>query len=146
MSKVANVIKLASTAVATTATLLAVIRDNPQLQAGVEAALKRVKEATDQERPRLRLAAKLEAINAAAQAVEELDPGSPAPATWRHQAGALRVRGDLAWHATSGRARRRTMKQLSEETGDLLAQVNQHLAALQGMQIRQAIEQPPTPA
>lgn len=131
MSKITAAFKLASTAVATTAALLTVVRENPQLAAGVQAAIDKVKNATARDKPKLRLEAKLKAIVAAADAVEHLDPASPDPKQWRHQVGALRVRADLAWHASSGRARGRAMKLLTAETTDLLDQVNATLAQLQ---------------
>lgn len=131
MSKISAALKLASTAVATTAALLTVVRENPQLAAGVQAALDKVRNATARDKPKLRLDAKLEAIVAAADAVEHLDPASPDPKQWRHRAGALRVRADLTWHASSGRTRSRAMKLLTAETAELLDQVNTALAQLQ---------------
>ena len=43
----------------------------------------------------------------------------------------LRMRGELAWNANIGKARRKAMKALNTETAEVLAQVNERLAALQ---------------
>lgn len=130
MSKVSVFIKAASGIVATTVTLLAALRDNPQIAESIDSAINKVKRATSSENPKLRFEAKLDAISAAADAVAHVDPDAGGPNAWRTKASALRTRGELAWNATTGRSRRRAMKRLDGEVEELLAQVNEHLIGL----------------
>lgn len=131
MSKIRLFITTASGVIAATATLLGALRENPQLAEAVDGAVDKLKRATNSDNPKLRFEAKLNAIEVAALAVEETFPSAGEPAGWRRQAQALRMRGELAWSANTGQARRKAMKSLNAETAEVLAQVNERLAALQ---------------
>lgn len=131
MSKIGVFVKTAGGVIATTATLIGALRENPQIAKGVDEAFAKLKSSANSANPKLRFDAKLSAINVAADAVEETFPGSPEPAGWRRQAQALRVRGELAWSANTGRDRRKAMKALNAETQELLSSINERLATLQ---------------
>ena len=132
MGKVGVFIKTASTILATSVALLTAMRENPQIAEGIDSAIEKLKKATNSQNPKLRFDAKLAAIVAAADAVEQTFPSAAEPAGWRRQAQALRVRGELAWHSNTGGHRRKAMKALNAETAEVLSQVNSRLIALQG--------------
>ena len=132
MGKVGVFIKTASTILATSVALLTAMRENPQIAEGIDSAIEKLKKATNSQNPKLRFDAKLAAIVAAADAVEQSFPGAAEPSGWRRQAQALRVRGELAWHSNTGGHRRKAMKALNAETAEVLSQVNSRLIALQG--------------
>ena len=132
MGKVGVFIKTASTILATSVALLTAMRENPQIAEGIDSAIDKLKKATNSQNPKLRFDAKLAAIVAAADAVEQTFPGAAEPAGWRRQAQALRVRGELAWHSNTGGHRRKAMKALNAETAEVLSQVNARLIDLQG--------------
>ena len=131
MSKIRVLVTTASGVIAATATLLGALRENPQIAEAVDGAVDRIKKSMNSENPKLRFEAKLHAIDVAADAVEETFPQAVEPNGWRRQAQALRMRGELAWNANIGKARRKAMKALNTETAEVLAQVNERLAALQ---------------
>ncbi|MFT3888043.1 MAG: hypothetical protein QM713_07780 [Arachnia sp.] len=131
MSKVGVYIKAASGVIATSVALLTALRENPQIGEGINSAIDKLKQATNSQNPKLRFDAKLAAIDAAADAVEQSFPEAREPAGWRRQAQALRVRGELAWHSNRGGARRKAMKALNAETSEVLAEVNARLIELQ---------------
>ena len=131
MSKFGVIVKTAGGLIATTATLLTALRENPQISKGLDDAFGKLKSSANSENPKLRFDAKLAAINVAADAVDETFPGAKEPEGWRRQAQALRVRGELAWSANTGKARRKAMKALNAETAELLASINERLASLQ---------------
>ena len=132
MGKVGVFIKTASTILATSVALLTAMRENPQIAEGIDSAIDKLKKATNSQNPKLRFDAKLAAIVAAADAVEQTFPNAAEPAGWRRQAQALRVRGELAWHSNTGGHRRKAMKALNAETAEVLSQVNARLIDLQG--------------
>jgi len=132
MGKVGVFIKTASTILATSVALLTAMRENPQIAEGIDSAIDKLKKATNSQNPKLRFDAKLAAIVAAADAVEQKFPSAAEPAGWRRQAQALRVRGELAWHSNTGGHRRKAMKALNAETAEVLSQVNARLIDLQG--------------
>lgn len=131
MSKFSIFVKAAGGVIATTVALLTALRENPQIGQGVDSAIEKLKAATNSENPKLHFDAKLSAIDAAADAVEETFPGATEPAGWRRQAKGLRMRGELAWNTNKGKARRKAMKALNTETAEVLAGVNNRLIALQ---------------
>ncbi|MDO5678407.1 MAG: hypothetical protein Q4G35_12980 [Propionibacteriaceae bacterium] len=131
MSKIRLIVTTASGVIAATATLLGALRENPQLAEAVDGAVDKLKKSMNSENPKLRFEAKLHAIEVAADAVAETFPQSQDPSAWRRQAQALRMRGELAWNANTGKARRKAMKALNRETAEVLAQVNERLALLQ---------------
>lgn len=132
MGKASTIIKTTSAVVATTVTLLTALREHPQITQGVDTALAKLKSATRGDHPKTRYDDKLAAIEACALAVEENFSETPEPAVWRVQVKALRIRGELAWSANSGSARRKAMKALTAEATELLAKVNERLLALSG--------------
>lgn len=131
MSKFGIIVKTATGVIATTATLLTALRENPQIAKGIDDAVGKLKASANSENPKLRFDAKLGAINVAADAVEAEFPGAREPEGWRRQAQALRVRGELAWSANTGKDRRKAMKALNAETAELLSAINERLATLQ---------------
>ena len=131
MSKLGILVKTAGGVIATTATLLTALRENPQIARSIDDAVGKLKASANSENPKLRFDAKLNAINVAADAVDETFPGSPEPEGWRRQAQSLRVRGELAWSANTGKHRRTAMKALNAETAELLQQINERLASMQ---------------
>ena len=130
MGKVGVIIKAASGVVAASATLLNLLKDNPQLTDGVNSTVDKLKAATNSENPRLRFEGRLKAIETCADAVDENFPELSEPAQWRRRAATLRVRGELAWNANEGKARKKAMAALNAETAAILEEVNEHLAAL----------------
>lgn len=131
MSKLSLILKTAGGAVATTVTLVTALRENPEIAKSLDGLLGRLKEAAAGDQPKRRFDAKMAAIDTAADAVAQAFPEATEPAGWRRQAQALRVRGELAWSANRGAVRRKAMKSLDAETGELLQQINTRLAALQ---------------
>lgn len=132
MSNLRIIVTTATGVIAATATLLTALRENPHLAEGIDSAVDKLRKAMDSENPKLRFEAKLHAIEVAADAVAETFPQALEPNGWRRQAQALRMRGELAWNAQTGQARRKAMKALNAETAEVLTQVNQRLAELQG--------------
>ena len=124
-------LKAAGPVIATSLALLTALRENPQISEGVDAAIEKLKAATDSQNPKLRFDAKISAIEAAADAVQDTFPDAEEPAGWRRQAQGLRMRGELAWNASGGRDRRRAMKALNKETAEVLSGVNTRLIELQ---------------
>ncbi|WP_040283555.1 hypothetical protein [Tessaracoccus massiliensis] len=131
MSKIRLIVTTASGVIAATATLLNALRENPQLSESIDGAVGKLRSSMNSENPKLRFEAKLNAIDVAATAVEETFPYATEPSGWRRQAQALRMRGELAWSANTGKARRKGMKALNAETAEVLSQVNERLAELQ---------------
>ena len=131
MSKLSLILKTAGGAVATTVTLVTALRENPEIAKSLDGLLGKLKEAAAGDHPKRRFDAKMAAIDTAADAVAQAFPEATEPAGWRRQAQALRVRGELAWSANRGAVRRKVMKSLDAETGELLQQINTRLAALQ---------------
>lgn len=131
MSKFSIFIKTAGGVIATSLALLTALRENPQIAEGVDSAIDKLKSATNSQNPKLRFDAKISAIEAAADAVENTFTDASEPAGWRRQAKGLRMRGELAWNASNGRTRRRAMKALNTETAEVLSGVNTRLIALQ---------------
>lgn len=131
MSKFSIFIKTAGGVIATSLALLTALRENPQISEGVDSAIEKLKSATNSQNPKLRFDAKIAAIEAAADAVESTFHDAGEPEGWRRQAKGLRMRGELAWNASEGRARRRAMKALNRETAEVLSGVNTRLIALQ---------------
>lgn len=130
MANLGTILKTAGSVLAASAAILATIRENPQLADGATRALDKVKAATNSQNPKLRFEAKLAAIDACADAVEANFGNNEEAARWRREAAALRVRGDLTWHAHHGKQRRKAMRALNEETSVVLAHINERLAQL----------------
>ena len=82
MGKVGVFIKTASTILATSVALLTAMRENPQIAEGIDSAIDKLKKATNSQNPKLRFDAKLAAIVAAADAVEQTFPSAAEPAGW----------------------------------------------------------------
>ena len=135
MSKFTVFVKAAGGIIATSITLLAALRENPQVAEGIDSAIAKLQSATNSENPKLRFDAKLSAIEAAATAVTQAFPEAKEPEGWLRQAQALRMRGELAWGANTGQPRRKAMKALNAETAEVLSQVNTRLAELQTEQV-----------
>ncbi len=131
MSKFGVFVKAASGVIATSVALLTLLRENPQIGQGIDAAIEKLKTATNSDNPKLRFDAKIAAIEAAADAVELHFPTSAEPTRWRRQVQGLRMRGELAWNSNTGRAQRRAMKALNAETAEVLSTVNARLLDLQ---------------
>lgn len=140
MSKLGIFVKTAGGVIATSVALLTALRENPQIGEGIDAAIDKLKSATNSENPKLRFDAKIGAIEAAATAVEETFPDATEPEGWRRQAKALRMRGELAWNANRGKTRRKAMKALNTETGEVLAGVNSRLIELQSELPKRSID------
>lgn len=132
MSKFRVAVTAATGIIAATATLLSALRENPQIAEAVDGAAEKLRRSMDSENPKHRFDAKLHAIEVAADAVAHTFPFAVEPESWRRQAQGLRMRGELAWNANQGGARRKAMKALNAETAEVLSQVNERLAALQG--------------
>ena len=96
MGKVGIIIKAASGVVAATATLLTLLKDNPQLSDTLNSTVEKVKAATNSSNPKLRFDGRITAIEACADAVAENFPDLTEPERWRRKASALRMRGELA--------------------------------------------------
>lgn len=130
MPNAATIIKAASSVLAASAALLTALKDNPQVAEGAKTALNKIRSATSSGRPKERFEAKLAAIEACADAVEVLHPESEEAALWRQIANTLRMRGELAWNSLEGGKRKAALKELSEETTTLLAEINARLTEL----------------
>lgn len=130
MANAGVILKAAGGVVATTVTILSALRENPQLADGLNKTIDKIKSATNSQNPKLRFEGKVKAIEACADAVDETFPGAPEPEIWRRKAKALQVRGELAWSANHGKARRKAMHALNEETASLLQGVNERLVAM----------------
>ncbi len=143
MANLGTILKTAGSVLAASAAILATLRENPQLTEGATKALNKVKAATDSQNPKLRFEAKLAAIDACADAVEANFGKNEEAGTWRREAAALRVRGDLTWNAHHGKQRRRSMRALNEETSTVLAHINERLAQLTDSLPGLLDEQPP---
>lgn len=131
MSKFGTVVKTTTGIVTTTVALLAALRENPQIAQGVEEAVRKLKATANSENVKLRLDAKVTAIETAADAIALRFPEAAEPTRWRHTAEALRMRTNLAWGANTGLARRQALKALEAETSELLAAVNARLIEFQ---------------
>lgn len=132
MSKTGVILKAAGGAIATTLTILSALRENPQISEGINSAIDKIRAATNSENPKLRFDAKLKAVEACADAVEENFPDAAEPPLWRVTTKALRMRGELAWSANHGRARTRAIKALTAEATEVLQTVNARLLDLSG--------------
>ncbi len=130
MVKVGVIIKAATGVVAATATLVTLLKDNPQLTDGVSSTVDKIKSATNSENPKRRFDGRIQAIDTCADAVSSNFPDLTEPAEWRRKASALRVRGELAWNGNEGRARKKAMTALNDETASVLQDVNARLAEL----------------
>lgn len=130
MANVRVILKTAGSVLAATVTVLTALKENPQLSEGVSKALEKIKAAMSSRNPRVRFDAKITAIQACADAVEEEFQRTEEAAEWRRAAAALRMRGDLAWDARSGKARRLAMKAANAETEALLEKMNTRLVEL----------------
>lgn len=130
MNKVGVIVKTAGSVVAVTATLLGVLKENPQLSKGLNSTIDKIKAATNSENPKLRFDGRIAAIEACADAVAENFPELAEPDQWRRKASALRMRGELAWNANSGKERKKAIAALNEETAAVLEMVNKRLTHL----------------
>ncbi|WP_296139662.1 hypothetical protein [uncultured Tessaracoccus sp.] len=130
MPNPAPFLKAATGVLAATATLLAALKDTPQIADGVGATVERIRKALRTKNPKQRMDAKIEAIEAAADTVESLFGRESEAETWRTNAATLRTRTELAWTAQEGRRRRHAMRVLSDEASELLARINTRLAQL----------------
>ncbi|MGO1384793.1 MAG: hypothetical protein ACTHWA_03700 [Arachnia sp.] len=130
MVKVGVIIKAATGVVAATATLVSLLKDNPQLTDGFSSTVEKIKSATNSENPKLRFDGRIQAIETCADAVEANFPELTDPAEWRRRASTLRVRGELAWNANQGKSRKKAMTDLNAETARVLEGVNARLAQL----------------
>lgn len=130
MGKVGVIIKAATGVVAATATLISLLKDNPQLTDGFSSTVEKVKTATNSDNPKLRFDGRIKAIETCADAVNENFPELTEPTEWRRKASTLRVRGELAWNSNQGQARKKAMTALNAETAAVLEQVNERLAKL----------------
>lgn len=130
MANVGMIIKAAGGIVAATATLVSLLKDNPQLSDGLNSTIDKIKTATNSENPKLRFDGRIRAIEACADAVAESFPALTAPEEWRRKAATLRMRGELAWNANEGKARKKAMRALNAETATVLEAVNARLAEL----------------
>lgn len=142
MGKVGIIIKAASGVVAATATLLTLLKDNPQLSEGLSSTVDKVKTATNSGNPKLRFDGRITAIEACADAVSENFPDLTEPQQWRRKASALRMRGELAWSANRGKDRKKAMKALNEEVATVLTTVNERLAELTSSDVEAAMIDP----
>ncbi len=130
MGKVGVFVKAAGGVIAATATLLALLKDNPQLTEGLTSTVDKVKSATNSSNPKLRFDGRIKAIETCADAVSENFPDLTEPEQWRRKASALRMRGELAWSANTGKARKQAMTGINEEVASVLQDVNARLAEL----------------
>lgn len=130
MANVGTIIKAAGGIVAATATLVTLLKDNPQLSDGITSTLDKIKTATNSDNPKLRFDGRIKAIETCADAVEENFPGLPEPEEWRRKAATLRMRGELAWSANEGKHRKKAMTALNAETATVLESVNGRLIEL----------------
>lgn len=137
MANVGMIIKAAGGVVAVTATLVSLLKDNPQLSDGLNSTIDKIKTATNSENPKLRFDGRIRAIEACADAVAESFPGLTEPEEWRRKASTLRMRGELAWNANEGKPRKKAMLALNAETATVLEAVNARL-----MELTQHMDQP----
>lgn len=144
VSKFSAFVKTASTIVATTATLLHALKENPQIAERIDATMHKVQEAANSRNPKVQFESKLVAIETAADAVEQNFADSVEPQQWRRQATALRLRGELAWRAHRGKERTQLLKQLQDETAELLSGINNRLIELQNHPEQPRVEALPT--
>ncbi len=130
MGKVGVIIKAATGIVAATATLITVLKENPQFSDGMNSTIDKIKSATNSENPKIRFDGRIRAIETCADAVAENFPGLSEPDEWRRKAAALRMRAELAWNANEGKPRKKAMTALNAETATVLEAVNSRLTAL----------------
>ncbi|WP_297749834.1 hypothetical protein [uncultured Tessaracoccus sp.] len=130
MANPVPVIKAATSALAASAALLAALKDAPKITEAAKATVDNIKSALRNKSAKVRFDAKIDAIEACADAVDEVFPGTEDARVWRQKAASLRMRGQLAWASRRGSQRRAAMRQLDEETADLLATINERLAML----------------
>lgn len=130
MVKVGVIIKAATGIVAATATLVGLLKDNPQLTEGFSSTVDKIKAATNSDNPKLRFDGRIQAIETCADAVSANFPDLTEPAEWRRRASTLRLRGELAWNTNRGAARKKAMAALNAETASVLEDVNARLAQL----------------
>ena len=130
MGKVGIIIKATTGIVAATATLIGVLKENPQLSEGMNSTIDKIKSATNSENPKIRFDGRIKTIEVCADAVAENFPELPEPEQWRRRAAALRMRGELAWNANRGKTRKQAMTALNEETAAVLEAVNARLVDL----------------
>ena len=130
MVNAGTILKAAGGVVAATATLITLLKDNPQLSDGLNSTIDKIKSATNSENPKLRFDGRIKAIETCADAVEESFPELTEPADWRRKASALRMRGELAWNANEGKHRKKAMTALNAETATVLEAVNARLVEL----------------
>ncbi len=130
MGKVGVIVKAATGIVAATTTVVTLLKDNPQLTEGFSSTVDKIKSATNSDNPKLRFDGRIQAIDTCADAVAANFPELTEPAEWRRKASTLRVRGELAWNANQGKARKKAMAELNAETAVVLEEVNARLAQL----------------
>lgn len=130
MANPVPVIKAATSALAASAALLAALKDAPKVTEAAKATLDNIKSALRNKSAKVRFDAKIDAIEACADAVDEAFPGTEDAKVWRQKAASLRMRGQLAWASRRGSQRRAAMRQLDNETAALLATINERLAML----------------
>ena len=130
MGKVGIIIKATTGIVAATATLIGVLKENPQLSEGMNSTIDKIKSATNSENPKIRFDGRIKAIEVCADAVAENFPELAEPEQWRRRAATLRMRGELAWNANAGKTRKKAMVALNAETAAVLEDVNRRLGVL----------------
>lgn len=130
MGKTGTIVKAAGGIIAATATLLSVLKENPQLSEGLNSTIDKIKSATNSDNPKLRFDGRIAAIETCADAVADNFPELTEPAEWRRKASALRMRGELAWNTNRGKARKKAMSALNAETAEVLETVNARLLDL----------------
>lgn len=130
MGRTTNMIKAAGAAVATIATISATLRDNPQIGSQVSKAFDRVRQTTTSRSPKQRFDARLDAVEACADAVDEAFPDNQETREWRRRVKGLRVRGELLWSSIKGRERRTKLKELDAEAVELLSRVQERLVSM----------------
>lgn len=144
MGRVGVIIKAATGVVAATATLASLLKDNPQLTEGFSATVEKLKSATNSDNPKLRFDARIQAIETCADAVAENFPNLTEPEQWRRRAATLRMRGELAWSANSGKDRKKAMTAINEEVASVLQDVNARLTELTTPTTEQSVIDPST--
>lgn len=130
MANPVPVIKAATSALAASAALLAALKDAPKVTEAAKATVDNIKSALRNKSAKVRFDAKIDAIEACADAVDEAFPGTEDAKVWRQKAASLRMRGQLAWASRRGSQRRAAMRQLDDETATLLTTINERLAML----------------
>lgn len=124
------VIKAATSALAASAALLAALKDAPKVTDAAKTTVDNIKSALRNRSAKVRFDAKIDAIEACADAVDEAFPGTEDAKVWRQKAASLRMRGELAWASRRGSQRRAAMRQLDDETAALLTTINERLTML----------------